>query len=256
MFTTPFAFMAAGSTGPTPSWTPADFTNLWDWWTASTGVNTSGGYVDSWDGYNGNSLVPFNGAFKATYSASDANFDNQPSVRINPTFAGTDCGYYTPLDGIALDGTVLMVARMNTKYISDYTCLWANSMSSDRYTMFTEGGGDRYLYYNSQASPQSGLNGSNCTNGEYMFLRGDYNYTTGDTNFYQSNTNTFTNLIGSLNPTVGHNYNIANLTLGSYYGIYGTTSDFTVVEFIKIDGIPTSTEISNFETYLANKYGF
>lgn len=250
---------AAPSPTPTPtptssSWTPASLSNLWDWWTASSGVGLSGSMVLDWTGYNGNKLVPFNGSFMANFNTSDANFNNQNSITINPSFVGTDCGYYVPLDGVAKTGTVIMVGYINQKYTADFTCLWSNSMPSIRYTMFTEGGGDRYLSYNSQGTPQSTLTGSNCLDGQYMFLRGDYNYTAGDSNFYQSNTNTFTNNISTISVPYGNNYNLANLTLGSYTGVYGQTSTFTVVEFIKLDGIPTNTEMAQLSSYINQKY--
>lgn len=244
---------------PTPTpvvWNPSQLNNLWDWWTSTSGVNTTGGSVDTWDGYSGNTLVPYNPLFKASFNSTDSNFNNQPSIQLNPNNTATDCGYYVPLDGIGKTGTVIMVAYINQKYTNDLSCLWANSMPTDRYTMFGDNGSSAFLIYKNNGSPQAQLVGSNFTNGNYMLLRGDYDYSTGDSNFYQSNTNTFTNQIGVTSvSTPGYNYNTSNLTIGSYYGVYGGTSNISIVEIIKIDGIPTNTELTQLSSYLTSKYG-
>jgi hypothetical protein len=83
-FFTPFAFIKQEATAPAPpSWTPADLTNLYIWWSADTGITTSGTNVTSWASKAGvisRTLTQVAGASNTVYSASDSSFNNKPTV--------------------------------------------------------------------------------------------------------------------------------------------------------------------------------
>jgi hypothetical protein len=242
-----------------PSWDPSQISNLWDWWSSDSGVGLSDTDVLSWTGYNGNILLPFNISYTATYNSSDINFNNQPSIKINPTSANTDCGYSVNVNEADSSGTVIVVGKLDG-LISNYMCIMGNTVASggagNRYAMFFDTSSPYYYsYYVGPTNPIYTVGLISPSIGNYLFLRISFDNPTNDIFYYQSTSNNFTNLVQSYTEyTDNVNFNEQNLTLGSYMGNIGASPVMRIVEFIKVDAVMTSTELTNLSTYITNKY--
>jgi hypothetical protein len=244
------------SSSPGP-WSPAQFSGLWDWWTASNGVNVYiSNFVDQWTGYNGNVLLRWNPFDDPEYDSSDANFNNQPSVRINPNNTGGDSGLYVPYNSAAsTDKTIILIGRLVTGLneqpligvrpgASPRMGIWGNQPLNQYWCYENDGGGDTAQY-----------GGSGYINGQYQFIRIDYRYSDGLHSFYQSTGNSFNNLIASFIGDAGVSYTGDNLIMCGYEGAYGLTPVIDIVEFIALDSIPTSGETAQLTSYISTKYG-
>ena len=89
-----------------------------------------------------------------------------------------------------------------------------------------------------------------------MVLRLTLNQTTSVSKFFQSTTSNLTNEVQQISGGGAGQFNLGNLGIGTYLGVLGaTTPRMTVVEFIKINGIPSGTDITNMQTYINTKYG-
>ena len=77
MFTTPFAFMAAPAGG---GWTPADLPGVYLWLDAADGITTSGGLVTDWTDKISSKTFTSSTTDKFTYTVSDSDFNNNPSL--------------------------------------------------------------------------------------------------------------------------------------------------------------------------------
>ena len=240
---------------PTAPWDPSQLTGLWDWWTATTGVNMTGVSVDSWTGYNSNVLLPFAGGTKAEYIASDANFNNEPSVLFNPNYIdGGDYSYYIPVNSNTTSKCIFMVAKLITKITGDTSDILAlGSSSSPRFAMFSQPGNPLIDIYADNGGYDTV--GGSYVNGDYVFIRQQYNRSTGLLSYYSSTTNSFTNLIGTFSVSANLNYINGNFSVNGYSGQYGGTGKTSVVEVISMDALPTPTEITQLQTYIQTKYG-
>lgn len=250
---------------PTPSsgaaWTPAQFNNLFDWWTASSGVTLdNGGGVTGWTGYNGRTMVPFNyPSIASTYTLTNPNFNNQPTININPGNVDFDCGFTVPNTSSATGSSknyLIVYKLLNVPPLNAESCsigvqwgqtprmaIFLNQVINKYWCFVTDTGGDYSSY-----------EGSWATN-SYQFNRISYNVTGGTYEYFCSSANTWNNLIHSALGQTNQDYAKSGIGANSYGGVYGVSPQTELVEFIAIDGIPTNTELTNFSTYLTNKYG-
>jgi hypothetical protein len=239
-------------TPPPSGWTPADFTNLYDWWTSDSGVNTTGSDVDSWVGYSGNTLTPFNSSLKASYSATDSDFDNEPSITMNPTSSFIDCGYTTNMPTATTSKTSIVIGKLITKRSNDNPLSTWSEGVTPRAGIWGQPGTD-YLLYD---STNLNYTGNTWVNGTYQIIMMSYNRTSGDFSFFPSNnTSGLTTPYLTTNVSANLNFVSGLFGLASYIGAYGLTPTMKIVETIWINGIPTNTEITNYITYLSTKYG-
>jgi hypothetical protein len=243
---------------PTPSWSPADFTNLWDWWSSGTGVALSGTDVTSWTGYNGNILNPYQSSYYPLYNSSDSDFNNEPSITMNRNLDNVDAGMIINLPSNQTSKTLFLIGKLVEKNtttenpllsmgpsVHPRTGIWGMPNSTDYLVYYSKGTGDNLFY-----------GGSSYVNGTYQFVRMTFNRTTGIETFYASNTSANLDTpIYTITGDAGVNFTNGVFGAASYYGQYGRTSKIKVVEVIFINGIPTSGEISSFQTYLSNTYG-
>ena len=248
------------TTTQTPSSTPVipTFNNLWDWWISDTGVstNTSLG-ITGWTGINGNILTPQNvGTNLAQYVSSEVLFNNEPAVFIN-TATTINAGYKVATSSSNSSKTILMVG-----YVIDVNQVAGNqspiigigSGNTPRMTLFGKSSNQFDVFTNACGEIYTG---STWLSG-YSFSRISYNRTSGGASFYYSSANTFNTAIAigsSSCPPSNQNFTAGNLEIGIYnVGGYQRTPKMKIVEFLLIDGIPTSTELSNYSTYLNLKY--
>jgi len=262
---TPPSVSVSPTPTPTPSsagaWTPASLNNLFDWWTADAGVGLSGSDVTGWTGYSGHTLIPYNASYKATYTSSDSDWNNEPSIKFNPNLDTQDCGYYYYLNSADYnDASVIIVAKLIDKLStapSSLNNIFTNGIPDRRFGYFGAVSNDEWGYYTQGYTTPSEFvqGGTGYTNGNYMILRYDLNNQTGVSKFFQSTTSNLTNEVQQITGSALGQFNLGNLTIGSYYGVIGAvTPRMSVVEFIKIDGLPSGGEITNLETYINNKY--
>jgi hypothetical protein len=241
---------------PTPSggaaWTPAQLSNLWDWWTASSGVGLSGTNVISWSGYNNNVLTRENASFSPLYQSTDAAFNNQPSIRINPNNANADCGMDITTNSNTTSKTWILIGKVIQKKSGDTPILTINEGISTRGGVWGADGSSNYwCYYNGVGANYAG---SNFTNGQYLFLRWDYNRSGGVANYYQSNTNNLGNLIQTFNPPTNQNFTGGKFSVVSYNSQYGVSSKIDIVDVIFVDGILSAGDVTNLQSYITSKY--
>lgn len=237
-----------------PAFTPANFRNLGDWWNTSYGVQLSGTDVDSWVGINGNVFTPVHPEYKSIYESSDADFNGLPSISINPN--GVDVGYTASVISGNTNKTYLLVVKMLTtsnensiglmNAIADPT-MRAGVLSSNGMVWFltdnTPGGSNNVTAISANA-------------GQYVTTMVNYTKSLGTLNWYTSNTSSLplTPTFISPNRTTSLSFDI--FSFGWYIGIGVSAARYKIVEYIVINGTPTDEEITSFNSYVANTYGF
>jgi|GEM_PF-6439991 len=255
MFSTPFTFLnqVGGA-----QWTPASFSNLYDWWTSDSGVSISSGAVNSWTGYNGNILYPWNSSYKASYSVSDSDWGNKPSIMLNPTLQNSDVGYYINFASAPsiTDKTIIGISKLVNKSAADSAIIqYGNSTTGGlRAGIFGLAGSNQYYIYQQIGPSELATVGNTWINGNYQFVRFSYKVT-GDTDFYISDTNNISNYVGTIPSPSNYQFG-SGAGIGFYANQYGYTSKMTFVEYIIIDGIPNTQELIDFENYIDSKYQF
>jgi hypothetical protein len=243
---------------PTPSasvWTPANFTGLWDWWSSDYGVNViNTDDVDQWTGHSGNVLLPFNTGAYPKIINSDSDFNNQPSIELNSVQAAADVGMSVDNNTNTTDKTLLVVGYVDSWVGFDSMLLAINPGAAPRMGIWASN--TQYLtYFNDGLGDNVVYAGTSPTAPVYQFVKISYNRSTGDYIYGASTTNDFNTNIETRTGQTGADYIGAKFALCNYGGAYGITPNFRVVEYIAIDGIPSSTEYNNFEAYLTSKYG-
>lgn len=249
----------------TPSITPTNtpgvrptFTNLWDWWISDTGVSTNAVQgITGWTGLNGNILTPQSvGTNLAQYISTDSLFNNQPSVFIN-TGLTTNAGYKVATSTAQTSKTILMagyVVNTNQVTTNQSPIIGIGSGNTPRMTLFGKSSNQFDVYTLACGEIYTG---STWFSG-YSFSRITYNRTSGGATFYYSSANTFNTVIAALSsscPPASQNFTAGDLEIGIYnVGGYQRTPQMRIVEFLLVDGIPTTTELNNYTTYLNYKY--
>ena len=249
----------------TPSATPLPtFNNLWDWWKSDTNVAVNGSnQVTGWTGQNGTILSAHTATRLADLISTDPLFDNKPSIYFNPTGGTQDWGYKTPQDASSSSECVMMVGYLESAVQTAQglnNLLYVGSFTTPRMAITGRapiGGSNQYrtLYRPTGAGSDTGANtGTTYVNGTYQLLRMQYDRSTGVYNFYASTGNSFTNLIWTSTSFSGDNFNNGFFVVAGNQNNFGPTPQLKVVEVVYINGIPSPSEVSNYQTYLANKY--
>jgi hypothetical protein len=97
-----------GSTAAPSLWTPADLSNLYIWWSADTGITTSGTNVTSWvskAGVISRTLTQVAGTTATVYNSSDSSFNNKPTVTF-PSNKNGCLSFYDTNSGLANDASL------------------------------------------------------------------------------------------------------------------------------------------------------
>jgi hypothetical protein len=252
MITYPFSFIRLFT-----DFTPAQFTNLWDWWSADSGVATSGSNVTSWTGYNGNVLTPFNTSYYPSYAATNASFKGYPSINVNPTQVNTDCGFITNLPNINTSKTLILIGRLKGKTGGDWNALITAGPGQNPRMGIWGGNTNNYLnYIATGAGDQILYDGTTFVTGTYQLIRLTYNRTTGQANYYHGNSLTdLTTASLTINSLSGYDFTNGKFCVTSYNGSYEGTPNMDIVESVFINGIPTANEMTQYKIYLEAKYG-
>ena len=246
------------SSSPIPSWEPSSLNNLWDWWTASSGVNldSSDGLID-WTGYNGNLLEPYDVTRLPQYNSSDSLFNNQPSLLINSGFTNNDCGINVDLPSNNTSKSVILVGYLvNKNTASDNTIMSLGAGNIPRMGQWgSNANSSMWNYYNDGLGDVANYAGSTYANSTYQFIRLDYTRTSGVIDYYNSNTNTFTTLTTTFNARTNRNFVNGKFNVLSYLGAYGFSPGFKIVDVIFVNGILSAGELTDLSGYISTKYG-
>jgi hypothetical protein len=240
------------------AWSPADFTGIWDWWSSDYGVNViNTDDVDQWTGHNGNVLTTFNTSYYPKKINSDSDFNNQPSVELNPgAVSSIDMGMRVDANANNTDKTFLLVCHVDS-WVAGYDNLLItiNEGLVPRMGIIANVSAG-YLTFAIDSSisyvPYVGTVGNTPI---YQFVKLSYNRANGEYIWGASTNNDFNTNIGTTTGATSDNYTGGKLGLSCFNGAFGFTPNMKVVEFIAIDGVPTTTEYNNYESYLTSKYG-
>ena len=246
-----------------PSWSPAEMNNLFDWWRADTGLTLTGSDVDSWEGYNGNILQPYNTARKAIYSGSSTVWNSQPSVIFNPNNNTDQVGYYMDRD-IASTITQTSIIVLNAEAVANdrfWMTLWDKDTSNASRAGLSPKTGEVWRYQEAIVTAgglyaSSGVPGAA---GNYVFGVIEYNASaaTKSISFWISNTSS----LGAVNYTATGTRTpeiMERLEIGAYLeNVVGATGTrrFSVVEIIQLSGTFDAADKTNLETYINTRYG-
>ena len=250
------------SSTPPPSWEPSQMNNLYDWWRADSGVNVTGSDVDSWEGYNGNILQPYNTSRKAVYSGSSAVWNSEPTVIFNPNNNTDQVGYYMDKTGSTITQTSIIV--LNAEVVTDnrfWMTMWDKDTSSASRAGISPRSGNTWRFQEAIVTggglyADSGLSGSA---GDYVFGVIEYNASaaTKSISFWISNNSNLGSVnyvaTGTRTPEI-----MERLEIGAYLeNVVGWTGTrrFSVVEVIVLDGTFDSSDKTNLESYINNRYG-
>lgn len=239
-----------------PTWTPADFTNVQYWWTADAGVTESGGNVTAWtDQINSLVLTAVNNPQLTT----SATLNGQNVIAFN----GTNNYAYSTTSPAALSGadvTILGVYNLQGAGSSG-TFMGVNEVTGagGRLWVDTLSGNTRIFSDQMPSSPAAGVNIESplTTGAKAIKLR--YDSSAGD-GYYAIDTlteSTFatggtTGTTWRVNATVAMGATITS-TGGSVFG--GRYVPVEVAEEVFIYGTPSASEMTDWKTYVNNKYG-
>ena len=239
-------------------WFPTDLTNLTHYWKSDSGISLSGTDVTSWtDTIASETLTTWNTTTQPAYNATDASFNNQPTVE----FDGVT-------DGLA---KVITSGYGSTDDLT-FIAIHAPAVTAD--TTYRMVGGDGVG--GMEMLLNSALPGAANTFGMYHFGMGGSTgaVSTGVTYASQNvvvqitsldqSTGTIYQYVDSSTPsttTTGKNSTIAKGTwqfmIGGYGNAVSTQALFypgKIMEFMAVKGVPTTEEIDNLVSYKNRVY--
>lgn len=233
----------------TSSWTPKRMDNLWDWWNSQSGIIKEGDYVEYWIGSQGTKMEHGSDKNKALLVPSDKDWNNNPSILMNPNFNYTDCGYYAKSSINKSSKTVFLVSKVYDIHskASNVTINFGNAV----FGMW--GNSDKTYFVHHYGYPHYNVD-NKFTKESYQFLRFSYDRSKGGTNFYSSNKGSFRDKIFTFSSKPNLDYTSKKIGVGYYGSAYGKTPKMSVVEVLVIDGIPSEDEVITYEKYLKYKY--
>ena len=256
MIITPFAYMATQVVPP--SWTPYDFANITHYWRSDSGITLSGGTVTSWvDVLSSVNAVQFAGSTAPTYNATDASYNNKPTVQFNGTnnaLGATATSGYLSTDNM----TVLAIHAPVKTGVANGQMFFGDSIGQMEMQMNSSlpGAADILGTYKFNMGGSNGYvsTGVSYTSGDLIWQGAGIDHSV--TTFYQwVNSGTpVTSTGGQLtsatkdpfHPALGA-YGAAGPGIGLYY-------PGKIMEAMFIKGIPSPTEFSDFSTYVTSTY--
>ena len=242
--------------GPVPpSWTPADLTDITYWWNTGYGIVESGGALSTWtDQINGKVLTSYAGT-AMTYTAADANVNNQPSVYQNGTYATIYNSSITPVViGGTDDYSIIFIGKPETVGSAAYA-IWGGNTSTGAAAselapyISSPDGADVPGYYRFGYTGNGRTNTATTAGTSVVFHAVSYkNSTQTLTQYYNTTTaNTTTTSAGSPIDRDPFLFEI---------GGYSNSIRFKgrILEAIVLKSVPTTQELTDLNTYVQNKY--
>ena len=222
---------------------PTSIVNCVAWYRSDLLVTQSGGTVSAWGDSSGSgdtnrNALQATGSLQPTYSASDANFNNLPSLTCA---LGTGRLLRTGTWSVALPQpyTVFAVARLLSAQANSYLCDSIN-------------GGLQSAVYSSSGADLRAYNGSNSNSPTFASAQ------TGVAIGVMDSANTASRVYWSAaTPSVGVNNGtngLTGVTLGCYAGGGTTFTDWAYAEFAYYSRALTAGEIASLNAYAAARY--
>ena len=250
MIFTPFSFIkTAAATG---AWTPADFANVYYWFASDSGVGLSGTDVITWtDKIVSAELTLYEGGTPLQYNASDAQFNDKPSIYQNKNYVTLYRNI--PAWNNTDDRTIIFVGQPEPIGIADYQ-MWGGVTTTggvyseqvpyvcqpsviDKVGAFFSPGGNR----STTTDPVEALSWQAVA----------YDSSAGSVKqFYNSPTAIQTDTGLSANPDKGGGL----FEVGGYESTPGLNFKGYILEAILIRGLPSDEEWDLFNTYVTNTY--
>jgi hypothetical protein len=257
MIFTPFAFMASQAA---PAWSPADFTNVQYWWTADAGVTDDGsGNVETWtDQINSYDLQQSTTANMPSIT-TQANLNGQNVVSFNGT---SDFIYATvaPASLSNADVTFLTVYYLGSTTPGAGIIFGNSYVGGSNGRMWLDGLNNTQRWWDSWANFGTGRTLENpITTGGHAF-KGRYDASAGDT---FAALDTLTETAGTVGGATNQDYSSTSVfcmgaTLNSFSNPTVFSSRYIAVdiaEAVVVHGSPTAQEMTDWQTYVNNKYG-
>ena len=232
------------------------------WWRASDGITLNGSDVSQWDDkIAGIPLQQGGASAQPAWNNADPNFNNKPTI----TFARADQNYlispsnfdsYYPLTP-GDDVSYIFVYR--TTYTANQH--WGLHNYAARMNLMTFDGGPRVRFDNMAAtSPTRQILGTNATWTGTNWMAGNYEASTGAYEFLKNGTTTVLSGTGNVNAQWAETN--CRIYAGAISGIGGAATPYPgyyfegeLVEMWVLYRKLTATDISNFNAYLAARYG-
>lgn len=216
------------------------------WWRADLGITLNGGDVSAWADQSGNGshLLQANPALQPLYTASDANFNNQPSL----TFTAANGDYMDCLTGGSSGNpqhSVFAVIRTGTLAASFAAFVnYGRSTASTSSSLIGENSGDAAWFGGGGQTLPTGAN--LVANTKYR-LGKTHNGT--DTQGYRSG--------ATDGATAARTYTLASppgYLIGGRDGATGL-SNFSIPEWVVYDFVLSAPQIATLDAYFLARYG-
>jgi hypothetical protein len=235
-------------------WTPASFTNAQYWWTADAGVTESGGSVTAWtDQINGYQLV--NGGTPTL--TTEAGLNNQNAIDFN---GSTDFLYATTTPASRTgDFTILGVYYIDDISVND--SIFGISLSPNGSILILRSVlGNTAVYSNEFGTPLGSTIPTLSSPGTLGAHAGKLRYDATGKVF--GALDSLTEVAGGTTGNTNHDFDAGstfstgawvNGTAGTIYA--GRYYNGRVAELVMIYDTPTAGEMTEWQTYVNNKYG-
>jgi len=214
---------------------PSDIASIHAWYDAGVGITTNGsGDVTNWsDSVSANDLSQSDSAQMPSFTLSDANFNNEPSVN----FDGVDEWMNSSFSSISQPNTIFAVLKVDSTATTDIY-LFDGDSGSTRLGMLIHGSGVHWLFVGTTLLSSSSVDTSTHVYG--------VRYDTTDEMFRDGGTADPSGNAGS--------HAVAGLTLAARWdeSLY---LDINFAEFIIYDAALSDSEMNQVGNYLADKYG-
>jgi hypothetical protein len=283
---TPFAFrtkfiqnetpIGLPGTNVEPEWTPADFTDVQNWWRADTNVTEVSGKVSVWeDQINGLQLIQnFTGNAQYTVTerrpvkSTSSTLNSQDTILFdtssNATYGTVGSYLYgasAPASNSGADVTYLFVMdRLTPPAVNPDGEFFGNGMQNAGTNLMWidtfNSGGDYRVVTGFVASPFSVIDtGVTPSSDEAIILR--YNTSTGATQWARNSTTLSTLTSGTTGGVLSatSRFWVNGYGVNTSGGVNLRFNRFHMAEIVVIYGYPTSTELDNWTSYVNSRYG-
>lgn len=248
----------AGGGAPPAGWTPASLSNIVFWWNTGAGVTESGGGITAWEDQINGAVLTTQSGTPMTYTASDAQFNNEPSIYQDGTKATlfnsdliSSYSWPTPITKYA----AIYVVKPDTG-MSGWGIIGGNTSTGGTTTEMvaavsnptTADAWGGYTYPGFVNVMDTGLP----TKNGLSFMLIQYNNSgNGSIDIKINGTTRF----GGSSDLGGFSYDLNpfQFEIGGYTN--GLQMKGYILEAIVVEDNPTDTEINQLYTYIENKYG-
>lgn len=252
----PFGFYKAPAQAS--SWTPASFTDIKYWWNTGYGLTLGGSALQSWeDEVAGLTLSKHATGTGMTYTATDSALNNKPSISNDGTLAPV---LNSNISGGILGGddfTQIFIGLPDVVGSNVYS-IWGGQTTTSAQAselvpyVSSPDGTDTPGFYRYALNGAGRVNMTSVSNtGVLTYHIVAYDASAGSITQYWNSTTANSTTTGY--PTEADRAPF-RLEIGGYNNASSLGFQGKIVEYIVLDGIPTSQELSDLDTYVSNTY--